>query len=323
MRIAILTSGGDSPGMNCAIRSIVRGGIHYGHEVYGIYRGYAGLIAGEISPLKLSDVGNILQRGGTILRSSRCKEFMAAEGRKKAINQLKKFKIDALITIGGDGTFNGAMALHNEFKITIVGIPGTIDNDITGTDYTIGFETAVENAIQAVDKIRDTALSHDRVFLVEVMGKNSPALAERIAVCSGAEMAILPHKDIPYDDIDACIKRGLNRGKRSSIFIVAEGQNSGRGQEIKDTILKRYQIDSHVCILGHIQRGGSPAAVDRFYATQMGLFAVEEIHASQSQSPRAAVVVGGQVQMTDLKNCLQKKIIADELIAKSIAITSI
>jgi 6-phosphofructokinase 1 len=323
MKIGILTSGGDSPGMNCAIRAIVRAGIHYNHEIYGIYRGYAGMMAGEIAPLSLSDVGNIIQRGGTILRSSRSKEFHTAEGRAKAAEQLKKFGIDALIAIGGDGTFNGAMAFHQEHKIPVVGIPGTIDNDITGTDYTIGFETAVENAVQAIDKIRDTALSHDRVFLVEVMGKNSAALAQRIAVCSGAEMAILPNVPIPYHDISTVIDRGLKRGKKSSIFIVAEGHTSGRGQEVKEEILKRFNIDSHVCILGHIQRGGAPATQDRFYATQMGLAAVEALATTKLGGPMAAVVRKSEVMMVLLKDCLQKNMQSSAEIAKSISITSI
>jgi len=323
MKIGVLTSGGDSPGMNCAIRAIVRAGIHYHHEIFGIYRGYAGLINGEISPLSLRDVGNIIQRGGTILRSSRCKEFHTLEGRSLATAQLNKWGIESLIVIGGDGTFNGAMALFQESKIPIIGIPGTIDNDITGSDYSIGFETAVENAVEAIDKIRDTALSHDRVFFVEVMGKNSAALAQRIAICSGAEMAILPNKPIPYQEIDTVIQRGLKRGKTSSIFIVAEGHVSGRAQEVKDETLKRFKIESHVCILGHIQRGGAPSTQDRFFATQMGLSAIEEMTQQKIPFPLAVVVRSAKVTIVPLNECLQKNMNASEDFAKSISITSI
>ena len=200
-RVAVLCSGGDSPGMNCAIRAVVRTGIGAGLEVYGIQKGYSGLLEGNIRELQVSSVGNILQHGGTILQTSRCPEFMTEEGRREAANLLKRKKIDALIVIGGDGSFNGAMQLYSEHQIPVVGIPGTIDNDIDGTDYTIGFDTAVQNAVDAVDKIRDTANSHARTFIVEVMGRKSPAIALKVGISTGAENVVLPTANIDYAKI--------------------------------------------------------------------------------------------------------------------------
>ena len=270
--IAILCSGGDSPGMNCAIRSAVRTAIANDLKVYGIRRGYAGLLEGSITEMDVSSVGNILQHGGTILQTSRCPEFLDADIRKEAAHILKRKGIDALVIIGGNGSFNGAWALNQEQGVKIAGIPGTIDNDISGTDYAIGFDTAVQTAVEAVDKIRDTASSHDRTFIVEVMGRKSPAIALHVGMCTGAENIIFPTKDekIDFDQIAADIKRGIKRGKGSSIIIASEGRKVGLSHRVQDELAKNHQIDSRVCILGHIQRGGNPTAQDRFIEFSLG-----------------------------------------------------
>lgn len=304
-RIGLLCSGGDSPGMNCAIRAVVRSGIGAGIEVYGIQKGYAGLLAGQIRELQVSSVGNIIQHGGTILQTSRCPEFQTLEGRKKAADQLKKFKIDALIVIGGDGSFNGAMAIHSEHNIPVIGIPGTIDNDIDGTDYTIGFDTAVQTAVEAVDKIRDTANSHARTFIVEVMGRKSPAIALKVGICTGAENVILPTSDIDYAKIVGDIDRGIKRGKTSSIIIAAEGEVEGISHSIQKILKEKHKLDAHVCILGHIQRGGNPTPTDRLIASQMGSCAVKAL--IEGKTAHATVYLEGRTQLVDLKNCLRKK----------------
>ncbi len=304
-RVAVLCSGGDSPGMNCAIRAVVRIGIGSGLEIYGIQKGYAGLLEGNIREMQVSSVGNILQHGGTILQTSRCPEFQTEEGRKEAANLLKRKKIDALIVIGGDGSFNGAMKLSDEHQIPVVGIPGTIDNDIEGTDYTIGFDTAVQNAIDAVDKIRDTANSHARTFIVEVMGRRSPAIALKVGICTGAENVLLPTAIIDYQKIVNDIERGIKRGKTSSIIIAAEGEVEGIAHSIQKNLKDNFNLAAHVCILGHIQRGGNPTPTDRFIASQMGQMAIKSILAGEMAT--ATVFINGKVSLTPLKNCLRKK----------------
>jgi 6-phosphofructokinase 1 len=304
-RVAVLCSGGDSPGMNCAIRAVVRIGIGSGLEIYGIQKGYAGLLEGNIREMQVSSVGNILQHGGTILQTSRCPEFQTEEGRKEAANLLKRKKIDALIVIGGDGSFNGAMKLSDEHQIPVVGIPGTIDNDIEGTDYTIGFDTAVQNAIDAVDKIRDTANSHARTFIVEVMGRRSPAIALKVGICTGAENVLLPTAIIDYQKIVNDIERGIKRGKTSSIIIAAEGEVEGIAHSIQKNLKDNFSLAAHVCILGHIQRGGNPTPTDRFIASQMGQMAIKSILAGEMAT--ATVFINGKVSLTPLKNCLRKK----------------
>jgi 6-phosphofructokinase 1 len=304
-KIAILCSGGDSPGMNSAIRSVVRTAIGKGIEVCGIQKGYAGLLENNFRNLDVSSVGNIIQHGGTILQTSRCPEFHKEETRSKAATILKKQKVDALVVIGGNGSFNGAMALHNEHDIAVVGIPGTIDNDIDGTDYSIGFDTAVQTAVEAVDKIRDTAHSHARTFLVEVMGRRSPAIALHVGVCTGAENIIFPNEEIKYDEIAADIKRGIKRGKYASIIIVAEGDEPGICNTIKDNLKNDHDISSRICILGHIQRGGNPTAIDRFISSRMGYVAIEEI----LKGSKATVTAfrSGQVVPVPFSECLNKK----------------
>jgi 6-phosphofructokinase 1 len=303
--IGILCSGGDSPGMNCAIRAVVRTALFHGIQVTGIKRGYAGLLRGEFQAMNPSSVGNIIQRGGTILQTSRSPEFMKPEFRKKAVEILRSQKIDALVVIGGDGSFNGAMSLWTEHQFPVVGIPGTIDNDISNTEYTIGFDTAVETAIEAVDRIRDTAHSHARTFLVEVMGRNSSAIALKVGVCTGAENVLLPHEKVDYKKIVDDIQRGISRGKESSIIIVAEGPTAGRSYELQNILKDLYHMEAHVAILGHIQRGGSPTADDRFIASQMGNLAVEAL--IQGQYPVVTVVQKGKVLVTDLSNCITKE----------------
>lgn len=273
--IAIVTSGGDSPGMNAAIRAIVRQAHSRQIKVVGVIRGYGGILEGNFTEMNLSSVANIIQRGGTILLTDRCKEFYEASYRKEAANILRRRKIDGLIVIGGDGSFRGAHLLATEHQIPVIGIPGTIDNDIFGTDYTIGFDTAINTAIDAADKIRDTAGSLERTFLVEVMGKASAFIASEVGISVGAEFVVQPTELDPAEQIHHAVKRGLDRGKRSSIVVIAEGETSGRSYQIAEKLLKEYQIDSRVCVLGHIQRGGSPTARDRVAASRMGAKAVE------------------------------------------------
>ena len=272
--IAVLSSGGDAPGMNAAIRAIVRFGIYHGLEVYGVMRGYSGLIEGHIEPLQLSSVANIIQRGGTILKTSRCPAFMEKSTRREASNILLRNGIDALIVIGGDGSFAGAHLMENETGFPTICIPGTIDNDIVGSEDTIGFDTAVNTAIDAIDRIRDTANSHDRLFLVEVMGRSSGFIAVQVGIGGGAETVIVPEENQSIDKICQTIQRGKKRGKTSSIIIVAEGPKAGLSDRIASQLKKRG-FAPRVCILGHIQRGGTPTAHDRYLASTLGAAAVE------------------------------------------------
>lgn len=303
--IAVLSSGGDAPGMNCAIRAVVRTALSKGIKVTGVKRGFAGLIKGEFQKMSLSSVGNILQRGGTILLTSRSPEFMEKKYREQAFNNLKENKIDALIIIGGDGSFNGAKNFGEEFNMPVIGIPGTIDNDISGTEYTIGFETAVQTAIDAVDRIRDTAHSHARTFLVEVMGRNSSAIALKVGVCTGAENILLPHEEVDYQRIADDVNRGVARGKESSIIIVAEGPKGGRSYQIQKTLKEEHKLDAHVAILGHIQRGGSPVATDRFIASQMGNLAVEAL--IEGKTAHVTVVRSGKTTLAPITECVTKQ----------------
>jgi 6-phosphofructokinase 1 len=302
--IGIITSGGDSPGMNCAIRALVRAGVGADLKVYGIKRGYSGLINNEIEELTTSSVGNIIQRGGTMLLTSRCPEFKDPHTREKAAQILEDRGIDALVVIGGDGSFRGAMALADDTGVPVIGIPGTIDNDISGTDYTIGFDTAVQTAIEAVDKIRDTAQSSDRTFLIEVMGARSSSIALKVGICTGAENILLNSDPVDYQKIASDIRRGIRRGKNSSIIIVAEGEKPGRCYDIAHVLEDMHHISSKVCILGHIQRGGSPASNDRFYASIMGR---EAIRALQNGKTKHAIVVReNQVEAVPLEECAHK-----------------
>lgn len=274
-KIGVLTSGGDAPGMNAAIRAVVRTGIYNGMEVYGIMRGYTGLVEGDIFKMESKSVANIIQRGGTILKTARCNEFLTPEGRRKAYDTLKKFGIEGLVIIGGDGSFRGAQAFSNEFDIPCIGLPGTIDKDIAGTDFTIGFDTAVNTAIQAIDKVRDTADAHDRLFIVEVMGRDSGYIAMYSGIATGAENILIPERDTDIDDLITTLKEKHGRKKLVNIIIVAEGEKFGAA-ELSRVIKERIPgQDLRVCILGHIQRGGSPSCMDRLIASRMGYTAVQ------------------------------------------------
>lgn len=274
-KIAVMTSGGDAPGMNAAIRASVRMAINKQLEVIGVMGGYSGILQGNFQPLNLRSVANIIQRGGTVLKTARCLEFLKPEYRKIAADKLNEQGIEALICIGGDGSFRGAHLLNQEHQIKVIGVPGTIDNDIFGTDNTIGFDTAVNTALDAIDRIRDTAASHDRLFIVEVMGRNSGFIAVHVGLAGGAETIFAPEHLFPIDQAVQQIKNGMAKGKMSSIIIAAEGQKPGRAYDLAEAIRKKSGWDAKVCILGHIQRGGAPTASDRILASRMGAAAVE------------------------------------------------
>lgn len=271
-RIGVLTSGGDAPGMNAAIRAVVRKAIYHDMEVYGIYNGYQGLMDGKVEQLNVGSVGDIIQRGGTILYSARCEEFKTDEGQNKGIEQLKKLGIEGLIVIGGDGSFQGAAKLTAK-GFPCIGIPGTIDNDIAGTDYTIGFDTALNTIIEAVDKIRDTATSHERTYVIEVMGRDAGDLALWAGLANGAESVLIPEKDEPFENVVDRLKRGSERGKKHSIIILAEGV--GSGFEYGKKIEEATNFETRVTVLGHIQRGGRPTGADRVLASRLAGKAVD------------------------------------------------
>jgi 6-phosphofructokinase 1 len=271
-KIGVLTSGGDSPGMNAAVRAVVRKGIYHNVEVHGIYGGYAGLMNGNIQKLELGSVGDIIHRGGTFLQSARSEEFKTREGQQKGIQQLKKHGIDGLVVIGGDGSYMGAKAL-TEQGFPCVGVPGTIDNDISGTEFTIGFDTALNTVIDAIDKIRDTASSHERTFIIEVMGRNAGDIALWSGLAGGAETILIPEEKHDIKDIALRLKKGQERGKKHSIIIVAEGVMSG--YEVGRIIKEETDFDTRVTVLGHVQRGGSPTVKDRVLASRLGARAVE------------------------------------------------
>jgi 6-phosphofructokinase 1 len=275
--IGILTSGGDAPGMNAAIRAVVRAGIYNGFEVFGIRRGYQGMIEGDIIQMTSTMVSGIIQKGGTIILTARCKDFMTYEGRETAYKQLVKFGINAVIVIGGDGSFTGASIMSKEFDIPFIGIPGTIDNDLYGTDYTIGYDTAVNTVIEAVDKIRDTASSHGRIFFVEVMGKEAGFVALRSGIACGAEGILIPEEHGQFEKIRDYIAERAKQ-KKSSIIMVAEGEEDGGAILIAKKFRKEFpEFEVRTTILGHIQRGGSPSAFDRVTATRMGVAAIEAL----------------------------------------------
>ncbi len=275
-RIAVFTSGGDAPGMNACVRAVVRGALYYGVEVFGIRRGYDGMIKGDIFQMYRYSVSNIIQKGGTILKSARSKEFMTPEGRKRGYEQLKKNGIEGLVAIGGNGTFTGARLFQEEFGIPTVGAPGTIDNDLYGTDYTIGYDTAVNTALDAIDKIRDTADSHDRIFFIEVMGRDSGYIAIQSGIAGGAELVMVPETFTPVEEVISTLKDGWSISKTSSIIIVAEGEMEGNVDSIASQVKATFpQADIRVTKLGHVQRGGAPTAYDRILASRLGLGALE------------------------------------------------
>ena len=280
--IGVLTSGGDAPGMNAAIRAVTRAAIFNDMRVFGIYRGYRGLISNEIEEFRTNSVSNIIQQGGTILKTARCDEFMTEAGRKIAYENMQRHEMDALVVIGGDGSLTGAGIFANEHNIPIVGLPGTIDNDLNGTDTTIGYDTALNTIMQSMDKIRDTATSHERLLFVEVMGRNCGYLALNSAIASGAEAAIIPEISIEKDQLGELIEQGFRKSKSSSMVLVAESEVTGGAMKLAERVKKQYpQYDVRVSILGHLQRGGSPTAQDRILASRMGVAAIQALQENQ------------------------------------------
>lgn len=297
--IGVLTSGGDSPGMNAAIRAVVRTGIYYGNRIFGIKRGYQGMIDGDIKELNLSSVSNIIKYGGTFLKTARCEEFYSREGREKAYANLKRFGIKSLIVIGGDGSFRGLNDFINEFPVQGIGIPGTIDNDLYGTDYTIGFDTAVNTALDAVDKIRDTATSHSRLFIVEVMGRNSGYIGLYTGISGGAEEILIPETPSDIEELCKRLDKGHKRGKKSSIIIVSEGDEAGNAFDIKKKIEKLVNWEIKVSVLGHQQRGGSPTVSDRLLASILGYEAIIAI--MNDENGKMVGLVHNSITLTPLK----------------------
>lgn len=281
-RIGVLTSGGDAPGMNACIRAIVRCAASQKIEVTGIRRGYAGLLQSDCIRLGPRSVANIIHRGGTFLETARCEEMKTAAGLNKAVENLRKEGIEGLITIGGDGTFRGATALAEAGGVRVIGIPGTIDNDIYGTDYAIGFDTAINTALDAIDKIRDTASSLQRPFFIEVMGRNRGFIALAVGVAGGAENILIPETTTIIEDLCLDIKRSFRRGKKASIVIVAEGDDAGGVFQVAQQVWERLKLEYRICVLGHIQRGGSPTARDRILASKLGAAAVDALQAGKS-----------------------------------------
>ncbi len=305
-RIAVFTSGGDAPGMNAAIRAVVRTATYHNLHIYGIVRGYDGMIRGNLRRLETSDVGNIIHRGGTILKTARSEEFRTPEGRHLAHETLIANDIDACVAIGGNGTFTGANIFSKEFDIPFVGIPGTIDNDLYGTDYTIGFDTALNTAVDAVDKIRDTADSHNRLFFVEVMGRNSGFIALNTGIGSGASSVLIPESSTSIDDLISRLKKGVKRKKLFSLVIVAEGNKSGGAMEVARQVKEKFDFyDTKVTIIGHLQRGGSPTVLDRVLASRLGHSAVDAL-----LNGKAGVMVGvinDKVRHTSFEDAISKE----------------
>jgi len=284
-KIGVFTSGGDAPGMNAAIRAVVRSAIYYKKEIFGIMRGYEGMIEGDIVKLGARSVSNIIQRGGTILKTARCPEFRTPEGRQKAYDNLKREGIQALVAIGGNGTFTGLHKFYDEFKIPSICLPGTIDNDLAGTDYSIGYDTATNTAVEAIDKIRDTALSHSRLFFVEVMGRHSGYIAVNSGIAGGAVAIIVPEETTTFDEFYNGLIEGSKTSKKSNLVVVAEGSKIGGANELARKIAERSDyFDIKVTILGHLQRGGSPTYFDRVIASKMGVAAVEGLLAGKNDS---------------------------------------
>ncbi|MFB3160804.1 6-phosphofructokinase [Neobacillus sp. 179-C4.2 HS] len=305
-KIGVLTSGGDSPGMNPAIRAVVRKAIYHNVEVYGIYGGYTGLISGKIKKLELGSVGDIIHRGGTMLQTARCPEFKTPEGQQKGIEQLKAHGIEGLVVIGGDGSYRGARALTQQ-GYPCVGVPGTIDNDIPGTELTIGFDTALNTVIDALDKIRDTATSHERTFVIEVMGRDAGDIALYAGLAGGAETILIPEEGFDMAEIAERLRKGQERGKKHSIIIVAEGVCSG--SEFAQQLKEATNFDTRVSVLGHIQRGGSPTAADRVLASRLGARAVELL--IDGKGGRAVGMESNRVVDYDIVEALERKHVLD------------
>jgi len=319
-RIGVFTSGGDAPGMNAAVRAVVRTAIYHEKKVFGIMRGYQGMIEGEIEEMGPRSVSNIIQMGGTVLKTARSEEFLKREGRQKAYDNLISHGVDGLVAIGGDGTFRGAVVFFEEFGIPVVGIPGTIDNDLYGTDFTVGFDTAVNTALESVDRIRDTAQSHDRIFLVEVMGRQAGFIGIAVGVSGGAEHVVIPETKTDLDALCEQVRSWARKKKGSRIIIVSEGDELGNAAEIGRKIAEKTGIDYRVCVLGHTQRGGSPTARDRILASLLGRAAVEALLDGET-----CVMVGevnGKAVRTPLQETWQKKKPVDDMLLELCQILS-
>ncbi len=304
-KIGVLTSGGDAPGMNAAIRAVVRTGLYYGLDVFGIIRGFAGMIENDIFKMESRSVANIIQRGGTILKTARCKEFFEPAGRKKAYENLKKLGINGLVIIGGDGSFRGAQIFSSEFDIPCIGLPGTIDKDIAGTDFTIGFDTAVNTAVEAIDKIRDTADAHDRLFIIEVMGRDSGYIALHSGIATGAENILIPERVTDINEVIDSLQEKEKRKKLVNLLVVAEGSELGGANEIAKVLKEKMpNADIKVCILGHIQRGGSPSCLDRLIASRMGYAAVECLMTGKDVNTMIGII-NNQLHYTPLEQAVK------------------
>lgn len=302
-KIGVFTSGGDAPGMNACIRAAVRTGLYAGKEMVGIHQGYQGMIDKKFSSMDSKSVSHIIQQGGTILKTARCLEFRTPEGRAKAYENLKSEGIEALVAIGGDGTFTGAELLSREYDIPVMCVPGTIDNDLYGTDFTLGYDTATNTVIDAIDKIRDTAASHDRLFFVEVMGRDSGCIALRAGVAAGAEAILLPEKETAIDDLIEKLEDGAEQNKSSSIVIIAEGEKNGGAYNVAKHVKEKFNFyDIKVTILGHLQRGGSPSSFDRILGSRMGYAAVNALLAGHTR--KMVGLNGNQIAFTELTEAI-------------------
>lgn len=321
-RIAVFSSGGDAPGMNAAIRAVVRTASYYDLHVFGIYRGYEGMIDGDIVRLDKGDVGNIIHRGGTILKTARSERFRTAEGRKMAYEALVANDIDALIAIGGDGTFTGGKIFFEEYGVPVIGIPGTIDNDLFGTDYTIGFDTAVNTAIEAVDKIRDTADSHNRLFFVEVMGRDTGYIALNTGIGSGAGAILIPESSVDVEMLIKHLEKTAKRQKLFSLIVVAEGNENGNAQKLAADIRIRFpEYDPKVTIIGHLQRGGAPSALDRLIASRMGYKAVESV--IEGYSNKMVGIQNNQIKLIPFEDAITKNKAIDQDLLRMAEILSL
>jgi 6-phosphofructokinase 1 len=320
-RIAVFTSGGDAPGMNAAIRAVVRSGIYNKAEVFGILRGLEGMIDGDLIPLAADSVSNIIQRGGTILKTTRSPRFLTKEGMQTAADKLQKHSIDGVIAIGGDGTFRAAEDFHQYSPTPFIGVPCTIDNDLSGTDYTIGYDTAINTVVQAVDKIRDTADSHNRLFFVEVMGNDSGQIALMSSIGVGAESLLIPESVTDMEHLLYVLDKGWNRAKSSCIIIVAEGDEEGGAYKVAEKVKSHFnQYDTRVTVLGHVQRGGNPTCMDRVNATRLGVAAVEALLAGRKQE--MVGIINNQIAYTPFKNAVKQHPPIDAGLLKLTAILS-
>ena len=304
-RIGILTSGGDAPGMNAAVRAAVRAAVYHGVTPFGIYRGYQGIIDRTGRVLGPRDVSDTIQRGGTVLLTARCEAFFHEEGRQEAAKALREWEIDGLVLVGGDGTFTGAIKLAEIWDGAMIGVPGTIDNDLYGTDLTIGFDTAVNTALDCIDKVRDTAEAHERLFFIEVMGRHAGFIALATAIAGGAENVLIPEEPTDLAEIAANLVADRKRGKKTGIIVVAEGGAAGEARTVAAKIKEMCGLDAHVTVLGHVQRGGRPSAVDRVLATRLGAFAVEAL--MQGETGKMAGEQGGEAVLVPFTEAIGRK----------------